>query len=50
MTESVIIRTLVALATIHGVVYQMDEKIAFRNDDVEEEIYMSQSKGCVVSR
>ena len=40
MTKIATIITLVALAAIHGlVVHQMDVKLAFLNDDLEEEIF-----------
>ncbi|RDX78239.1 hypothetical protein CR513_41512, partial [Mucuna pruriens] len=41
---------LIVLASIHKlVIHQIDVKIAFLNDDLEEEIYMTQLDGCVVS-
>ena len=50
VTKITTIRTLIALAAIHDlVVHQMDVKISFLNSDLEEEIYMSQPKGCEVS-
>ena len=43
VTKIAIIRTLIALASIHDlVVYQMDVKTAFLNGDLEEEIDMTQ--------
>ena len=44
------IRVLIALASIHNlVIHQMDVKTAFLNGDLEEEIYMDQPEGYVVS-
>jgi len=49
VTKIAIIRTLIALATIHDLVlHQMDVKIVFLDGDLEEEIYMSQPEGCEV--
>ena len=43
MTKIATIRTLAALAAIHGlIVPQMDVKIAFLNGDLKEKIYKSQ--------
>jgi len=40
---------MLALAATHKlVIHQMDVKTAFLNDDLEEEIYMTQPEGCVV--
>ena len=42
------IRILIALASIHKLfIHQMDVKTTFLNGDLEEEIYMLQSKGCI---
>jgi len=43
------IRVLLALAVTHKlVIQQMDVKIVFLNGDLEEKIYMTPPKGCVV--
>jgi len=48
-TKMATIRTLVALATIHGlVVHQRDVKIAILNGDMEEETHMTQPEGCTI--
>jgi len=40
---------LITLASIHKlVIHQMDVKTTFLNDELEEEIYMTQPEGCVV--
>ncbi|XP_068492265.1 uncharacterized protein [Phaseolus vulgaris] len=44
------IRVLLALTSIHKlVIHQMDVKTTFLNGELEEEIYMTQPEGCVVS-
>ena len=49
VTRIASIRILFAIASIYKlIVHQMDVKTAFLNDDIEEEIYMKQPKGCVV--
>ena len=51
LTKIATIRTLVALAAIHGlVVHKMDVKATFRNGDLEEDIYMTQPEGCTIAR
>ena len=43
------VRILIALAAIHKlVIHQMDVKTTFLNDELEEEIYMTQPEGCRV--
>ena len=42
------IRVLIALASIYKLfIHQMDVKTVFLNGDLEEEIYMKQSEGCI---
>ena len=43
------IRLLISLVAIHIlVIHQMDEKTAFLNGDLDEEVYMKQPEGFVV--
>jgi hypothetical protein len=43
------IQVLIVLASIYNLfIHQMEVKTFFLNDDQEEEIYMLQSKGCIV--
>ena len=50
MTRIALIRVLIALASIHNLlIHQMDVNTAFLNEDLEEEIYIDQLEGCVVS-
>ncbi|XP_075074780.1 uncharacterized protein LOC142162334 [Nicotiana tabacum] len=48
VTKIATIRTLVALAAIHNLVIHQMVKTAFLNDDLKEEIYMSQPEGFVI--
>ena len=46
-----LIQILFAFASIYKlIVHQMDVKTTFLNGDLEEEIYIKQSKGCKVPR
>ena len=43
------IRILIALTSIHKLfIHQMDVKTKFLNGDLEEEIYMLQTEGCII--
>ena len=50
MTRTTSIRMLIALAAVYGLeIHQMDVKTAFLNVELEEEIYIEQPEGFVVS-
>lgn len=50
VTQIASIRFFIALTTIYNLyVHQMDVKITFLNGDLDEEIYMDQTEGCIVS-
>lgn len=50
VTKIVTIRSLIALLAIRGlIIHQMDVKTVFLNGDLEEEIYVEQPKGFVVT-
>ena len=50
MTRISSIRVLLVVATIHKLlIHQIDVKAFFLNGNLEEEIYMSQLEGCVIS-
>ncbi|GJX18556.1 zinc finger, CCHC-type containing protein [Tanacetum coccineum] len=44
------IRLLIAMASIHSlIIHQMDVKTAFLNDDLDEEVYMNQPQGFIMT-
>ncbi|GKE55413.1 zinc finger, CCHC-type containing protein, partial [Tanacetum coccineum] len=44
------IRPLIALASIHNlIIYQMDVKTTFLNDELDEEFYVNQPQGFIMS-